>query len=298
MNPLVRALTLVSAACVPHHPRALPILESQYQVIGHRGAAKLAPENTHAGFRICTDAGLPFELDVTLSSDGRLVVIHDDTLDRTTPGSGPVHQTDWPTMSGLDAGSWLDPKWSGETLPLLPDVLRQHKVPIDIELKSPPDTRLREPLARAVVAAVVEAGANERVLLTSFDPFLLEFARQAGPQIARGQLLGTFTGTDLKAYEKWALQGLFFNARVQPDVLAVEAAFIRPGWLRRMKARGYRILAWTVNDPAEGRRLLALGVDGLITDDPLHMRAALAEGNPPFPPQHNRNPANTHEAAP
>jgi glycerophosphoryl diester phosphodiesterase len=242
-------------------------------VIGHRGAAALAPENTRAGFAAATALGVSFELDVTLSEDDQLVVIHDDSLDRTTNGSGEVATTAWEDIQPLDAGSWFGDTWSGESVPLLPEVLGEfgHTVVIDVEIKSPPSGTSVQPVARAVVAALQEAGLTQRAFVTSFNPYVLEAVRDADPSILRGQLVGTFEGADLSGIEKLVLRNLWLNRKAQADILAAEADFLRqrgPGYIRWMKRKGYRVFTWTVNEPAEMQEMLALGVDGIITDQP------------------------------
>jgi len=239
-------------------------------VIGHRGAAGLAPENTHAAFLAAASLGVPFELDVTLSATGEVVVIHDDTLDRTTDGAGYVDETPWCALSGLDAGSWFGPSHAGEPLPELGEVLRHFgpQVVVDIELKSPRDPALRQPLAEAVCRLVAEAGLVDRVFVTSFDPYLLEGVRAESPDIRRGQLFGSFDGADLNRMEKFVLRNLLLNGKAVADLLVAEATILRRGNVQRWRRMGYRVLAWTVNDPQEMRRLVDIGVQGLITDRP------------------------------
>ena len=270
-------LALAATACAGHNPRpADRVLTPSAQgvaIIGHRGAAGLAPENTASAFAEAADRGLSFELDVTLSQDGELVVIHDDTLDRTTTGSGDVAMTLWSDIARVDAGSWYGPAWAGEPVPRLPDVLSRfgHQVVVDIEIKPPPPGVSVQPVAQAVVAAIQAAGITQRVFVTSFNPYVLEAVRAADPSILRGQLVATFEGTDLSRIEKLVLRNLWLNRKASADLLAAEAAFLRqrgPRYVRAMKRKGYRVLSWTVNEPEEMREMVALGVDGIITDRP------------------------------
>ena len=270
-------LATIATACIPHAPRNTDALFGQpgkaMLVIGHRGAAGLAPENTHAAFAKAAELGVPFELDITLSKDGELVVIHDDTLDRTTTGQGAVAATVWADIHGLDAGSWLDSRWAGEPVPRLADVLEEFgdQVVIDIEIKTPPKGVAPGPVAQATVEAIRAAGLAQRCFVTSFNPFVLEAVKQAGPEIIRGQLTGTFRGADLKWYEKLALRNLALNDKATPDLIAAEAEFLEHRghhYVRALQRRGYRVLAWTVNDPQMMLHLADIGVDGLITDRP------------------------------
>ena len=281
-------LALVATACAGHNPRQSNQLfpAAGPVVIGHRGAAALAPENTHAAFAAAAELGVAFELDVTLSEDGHLVVIHDDTLERTTTGSGPVAETTWRDIQPLDAGSWYGSRWAGESVPSLPDVLGAfgHKVVIDVEIKSPPSGTSVKPVARAVVAAIQDAGLTQRAFVTSFNPYVLEAVREADPSILRGQLVATFDGADLTGLEKLVLRNLWLNRKAQADILAAEAAFLRargPRYVRWMKQKGYRVLAWTVNEPAEMQEMIGLGVDGVITDHPDLALEVLGEPSTP-----------------
>jgi len=224
-------------------------------------------------FRTAADLGLSFELDVTLSEDGALVVIHDDTLDRTTTGTGAVAATIWSDIAPLDAGSWFGADWSGERVPTLSEVLAEygHSVVIDIEIKSPPKGTSPLGVARAVVDAIQQAGLTQRVFITSFNPYVLEAVREADPSILRGQLVATFDEADLSGIEKLILRNLWLNRKARADILAAESAFLRQRgsrYVNAMKRRGYTVLCWTVNEPAEIREMVSLGVDGIITDRP------------------------------
>lgn len=268
---LLGSLLVLLGACAHHAPRDTSALfPEEVTVIGHRGAAELAPENTAAGFRAAADLGVGFELDVTQAVGGEVVVIHDDTLDRTTTGEGYVDQTPLATIRTLDAGTWYGTDWAGEPVPELRAVLADfgQQVVIDIEIKNPRDSERVGPLAREVVRLVEEAGLVDRVFVTSFNPYVLAAVREANPDIVRGQLYGRFKGADLNFIEKYVLKRLLLNGKAVPDLLVAEAAFLRKGYVRRMRRKGYRVMAWTVNDPEEMRRLVDWGVQGIITDRP------------------------------
>ncbi len=268
---LLTVMAMLASACAPHAPRDTSALfPDEVTVIGHRGAAAQAPENTASAFRVAAEHGVPFELDVTFASTGELVVIHDDTLDRTTSGEGYVDETPIATIRGLDAGSWLDSRFAGEPVPELGAVLAEFgsQVAVDIEIKNPRDSTKVSFLASEVVRLVEEAGVVDRVFVTSFNPYVLAAVREANPAIVRGQLYGTFKDSDLSGIEKFVLKRLLLNSKALPDLLVAEAAFLRKGYVRRMRKKGYRVMAWTVNDPEEMRRLAEWGVQGIITDDP------------------------------
>lgn len=277
ISELTAPLRDLSFARLPHAPRALDALGPLPRVIGHRGWAARAPENTLGGFLAAAEAGFAVELDVTMSQDGELIVIHDDTLDRTTEGHGPVAEAAWPQLAALpNAKGWGEP-WAEERLTRLDEVLSaiQGRVLVDIELKSPPGRADPAPLASRVAALVRRLGLVERVFVSSFSPYVLGALRAAAPEIFRAQLVGTFEGAGLPVHERLALRAHLLTKISHPDILIPEDRLVRPSEVRRWIDAGYAIFTWTVNEPAQARRLLNMGVSGVITDDPGLIGAAL-----------------------
>jgi glycerophosphoryl diester phosphodiesterase len=259
----------------PHNPRSTDHrFPAKVTPMGHRGAAKLAPENTLAGFRVAQEHGMGFELDVTLCASGEVVVIHDDTLDRTTDGKGAVTGILLTDLKGLDAGAHFSEGFAGEPVPTLDEVLEEFggKVTINIEIKTmdPPG-----PLAKAVVALVEKHDLVEQVILTSFDPTILEEVRLANPAIIRGQIYCDFKTSELPWIKKFLLRNLLLNAKSKPDMLMVGKSMVNPAYVKRQHERGYRIFVWTVNEPSEMEGLISMGVDGIITDRPDLLKKAL-----------------------
>jgi glycerophosphoryl diester phosphodiesterase len=226
--------------------------------IAHRGASGRAPENTHAAFAAALALGADaIELDCQLSADGELVVIHDETLERTTDGSGAVGDRTAAELARLDAGSWFDPAYRGERIPRLADVLEQvrDRVTLNVEIKSARDLgRIESKLA----ALVTEARATAWVVFSSFHWEMIRNMRAAAP---------------------WARLGVLCDEDPRPRgiALALElgAEAIVPGrrWVDRRVVeeahdRGLDVWVWTVNEPGEMRRLIALGVDALFSDWP------------------------------
>jgi glycerophosphoryl diester phosphodiesterase len=141
------------------------VRHGRVEVLAHRGASAVAPENTMAAFRAARDLGADgVELDVQPSADGELVVIHDVTLDRTTSGSGNVFQADWTQLRSLDAGSWFSPTHRGERVPRLGDVLQLEELRFEVELKGYGARFLEN-----VLRTVIDAGVLGRVEFTSFN---------------------------------------------------------------------------------------------------------------------------------
>jgi len=237
----------------------------------HRGASYHAPENTLSAFRLARDMGADgIELDVQLSRDGSLVVMHDATVDRTTNGSGAVAQLTLADLKRLDAGSWFSPDFTGERIPTLDEVFDAvgQDLLLNLELKAAgvESTGLEE----AVVSCIVEYGVEEQVLISSFNPLALQRVRQIHPQLRLALLYGS-TLHEAKR-EHW-VQRLHPLTALHPEYHLVDEAHL--AWAR---AHHCRVNAWTVDDPEEMRRLLALEVDGLITDRPDLLRALLNDG--------------------
>ncbi|MBN1977498.1 MAG: glycerophosphodiester phosphodiesterase [Anaerolineae bacterium] len=237
-------------------------------VIAHRGASAAAPANTIAAFEKAAVLGADgIEFDVHLSADGVPVVIHDYSVDATTNGSGRASELTLAQLKQLDAGAYFDPAFTGEHILTLEEVLQAFgdRLLLNIELKStsPRDNGLE----RVVVALVEEHGLGNRVLFSSFNPFSLRRAKKIAPHI----LAGLLYAPDLPLYlsRAWLAPIAPHEAR-HPQHTMVDARYM--AWARR---RGYRVNAWTVDEPDEMRRLIDLGVDGIITNVPGVLRDVL-----------------------
>jgi glycerophosphoryl diester phosphodiesterase len=227
--------------------------------IAHRGAGKLAPENTLAAFRLGAQHGYrAFECDVKLSRDGVPFLLHDDTLERTTNGHGDAAARTWAELSTLDAGSWHSRAFAGEPLASFAAIaaycLRNHHC-LNIEIKPSPGRERETGEGVAREAGGLWAGAPVPPLLSSFKPDALEGAMVTTPIVPRALLLDTL----------WA--GWFERAQALQCVAVVanHRLFDR-GMVERLHGAGLRALAYTVNDETVAEALLAMGLDGLITD--------------------------------
>lgn len=227
--------------------------------VAHRGAGKLAPENTLAAFRVGAAHGFRmFECDVKLSADGVPFLLHDTELERTTSGNGVAGERLWSALSQLDAGSWHSPAYAGEPLPTLQAVaafVLGNGLRLNIEIKPTPG---REALTGRVVAqhaARLWQGQAVPPLLSSFRPESLQGAREAAPQLPRALLLDSLWPGCLEMAESLGCVAVVTNH------LLMDAAL-----LARLRAQGWRALVYTVNELADAQALLALGIDGLITD--------------------------------
>ena len=227
--------------------------------IAHRGAGKLAPENTLAAFRLGAQHGhRAFECDVKLSADGVPFLLHDATLERTTSGVGEAALQSWGELSQLDAGGWHSPGFAGEPLPSLAGIAAYcigNAFALNIEIKPTPGDAARTGRVVAAAATRLWAGRVPQPLLSSFSAEALQTARDAGPQLPRGLLLDSL-------HDGWFEQAQSLGCvAVISHFELMDAAVIK-----RLHSAGLRALVYTVNDAAEAQRLIALGIDGLITD--------------------------------
>lgn len=220
------------------------------KIIAHRGASAHAPENTIAAFQLALEQGADgIELDVMLSKDDQLVVIHDATVDRTTNGTGKVRDLTLDELKKLDAGN-------GEKIPTLTEVFDHFggKFLINIELKNYASPFDRLPIE--VARAVARYDLVDSVLISSFNPFNFSRFRRQVPEAVIGLL--TLPG---KA-KSW-LYRLFRYTAIHPCYEDADADLIAAA-----KVKNQQINVWTVDDPDEIRRLTDSGVDGIITNDP------------------------------
>ena len=229
------------------------------RLCAHRGAGKLAPENTLAAFRLGYAHGYRMvEFDVKLAADGVTFLLHDATLDRTTHGRGRADAHGWRALSQLDGGSWHSPTYAGEPLPTLAAVARwsmAHDVAVNIEIKPTPGRERETGAAVAFDAATFWTGARVPPLLSSFSDVALEAARDAVPELPRAWL-GDRLPDDWR--ERIARLGC-----VAVDLKHVD---VTRAVIDDAHAAGLRVLTWTVNDAARAAELLDWGVDTLITD--------------------------------
>lgn len=240
-------------------------------VLAHRGVSRFFPENTLEAFRaaVAQRADL-IELDVSLSHDRVPVVIHDETLDRTTNGSGRVADHTVTGLQALDAGSWLGPEHQGVRLPTLEAVFQEvgGQIAINVELK--PEGFEAAPgadaLEQQVLALIQSHGLEETVVISSFEHRFFPRIRAVEKHLPLALLYETLPAAEvaLAACQDWDA------AAVNPNAKGVE-----PTWIAAIHQGGRRVLPWTVDDPEEMRKLLGWGVDGLFTNDPQTLQAVL-----------------------
>jgi glycerophosphoryl diester phosphodiesterase len=227
--------------------------------IAHRGAGKLAPENTLAAFRLGASFGYTaFECDVKLSADGVPFLLHDATLDRTSNAKGVAGDKPWADLSHIDVGAWHSRGFAGEPLPTLDNIAafcHANGHALNIEIKPTPGVERRTGEVVAAEARRLWAGRTTPPLLSSFEPAALEGARDAAPQLPRALLIDTLA------------EGWFERAQALGCVAVVaNYRLFDRAMVERLHGANLWALCYTVNDASAARRLLEWGLDGLITD--------------------------------
>ena len=227
--------------------------------VAHRGAGRLAPENTLAAFRLGARHGYRmFECDVKLSADGVPFLLHDTTLERTTNGRGVAGEQPWEALSRLDAGSWHSPAFAGEALPTFDSIARyclDNSYFLNIEIKPTPGVESRTGTVVADEAARLWRNTAVPPLLTSFQAAALEAARVAQPGLPRGLLIDELP-------ENW----LETATKLQCVVIVCNQKLWNADTVMQAQKAGFRTLSYTVNDETSAKRLIDLGTDGIITD--------------------------------
>jgi glycerophosphoryl diester phosphodiesterase len=227
--------------------------------IAHRGAGKLAPENTLAAFRVGAGHGYrAFECDVKLSADGVPFLLHDASLQRTTAERGVAGERPWSVLSRIDAGGWHGRTYAGEMIPSLEGIAAfclRNDFALDIEIKPTPGAEAATGRVVADAATRLWADAAIKPLLTSFSPDALAAAHASQPAVPRGLLLDAWRSGWLEEAQGLACAAVVTNYTML-DRQRIE----------HIHDIGMRVLAYTVNDPATARWLVACGIDGIVTD--------------------------------
>ena len=225
--------------------------------IAHRGAGKLAPENTLAAFRVGASHGhTAFECDVKLSADGVPFLLHDDTLERTTSGDGVAGERSWAELARLDAGSWHSSAFAGEPIASFEAIAAfclANAHLLDLEIKPSPGTELET--GRVLGQWVRKLWRGAPVLLSSFKPQALLGARESAPELPRALLLDTLWPTCMEV-----------AASLECVAIITKQDLMDAALLNQVHSAGRRALVYTVNDSARARELIALGIDGIVTD--------------------------------
>ncbi|MBM86410.1 MAG: glycerophosphoryl diester phosphodiesterase [Rhodospirillaceae bacterium] len=249
-------------------PRGGLFFRAPPRVIGHRGAMAKAPENTLASFRrAAKDGSRWIELDVHLTSDGIPIVFHDDELDRTSDGSGPLSAITLAELQRLDAGTWFNPEFAGARIPTLAEAVAlsdELGLKMNVEIKPSPGASVAT--AEAVVELIKTTSRTpQNILFSSFEIDALAAIQRAGQHWPRGLLLDDLhlgwrdEASQLGCSSVHPQHGTLTSADVVLDICET----------------GLAIFTFTVNNPARAKQLLDWGVDAVITDDPAAILAVI-----------------------
>jgi glycerophosphoryl diester phosphodiesterase len=226
-----------------------------FMVIAHRGASSYAAENTLAAFDLALQMGCRhLELDVELTRDGHIVVMHDDTVDRTTNGTGPVGSQTLAELRALDAGAWYGPLFAGERIPTLAEVLERYqgRMYLRIELKG-----RASQLASSTADLVRQYGMVEHVTVTSFQYPRLGEMRAYAPELPTGWLVSEVSDTTIGQAHILGLTQICPRADV-----------VTPALVRRLHAEGFVVRTWGVGNDAMMRQVVEAGADGMTVNFP------------------------------
>lgn len=230
-------------------------------IIAHRGDKTHAPENTLAAFKMAAENRADaIEFDVKLTSDGRIIVLHDPTVNRTTNGKGKISQLPFAAVRELDAGAWFSEQFRGECIPTLDEVFETvgRRLYMNIEL-----TNYATPLDNLVpkvVELIKKHALQSHMLFSSFFARNLTMTRKLLPEVPRGLLC--MRGIKGAWGRNFTWRGDYFG--LHPYWTDID-----PGLVNRVQAAGKRVYAWTVNPEEELKKMIGLGVDAIITDDPV-----------------------------
>jgi glycerophosphoryl diester phosphodiesterase len=236
-------------------------------IIAHRGYRARYPENTLIAFQAALDAGVPMiELDVTLSKDRKLVVIHDATLERTTNGHGPVSGTTLKQLKQLDAGGWFHPDFAGERIPELTEVLNltNGRAFVNIEIK-PHSHEAHNPtdaVEYQLIELICHRNIEDFVLISSFDLNILQRLTNINHSCALG-LISRQPADKNTAEICYRIKAVSWHPNHQ--ILTIEQ-------VKMMHTRGIRVFPYNADSAEEIRRVVDMGVDGVISSDPLLFR--------------------------
>jgi glycerophosphoryl diester phosphodiesterase len=223
-------------------------------IIAHRGASRAAPENTLSAMNKAIEFGADYaECDVFQTKDGEIVLFHDEEMERTTGKQGMIWEYTLAELRELEVGSWFKEEFRGEPIPTFREVIRlvKGKIKLNIEVKvSGEDLEI----AQKVVDIIRSEGITNECMVTSFEKPVIEKVKEIAPELNTGFIFDEEHPIDI-------FDGNWEYVCSKRNI--VDAEFVR-----RAKQKGKKVFVWTVNYPAEMKKLIGLGVDGIITDVP------------------------------
>jgi len=238
--------------------------------IAHRGAsgAGLAPENTLAAFEKAIQIGVDaLEIDVHITRDGRIVVLHDPSLDRTTSHRGLVRELSLEQVRRADAGSWYGKEFKGEKVPTLEEVLElaRHRALVLIEMKA-------DFIAERTLQIIADMRADDQVVIQSFNPQTVQRVKLLDPGLPTALLVGELPTTPSRLRARRLVKQVL---QVGANALSVWHATLTPPFFEEMRKRAVGVWVWTVDEEIVMRDLVLLGVQGIITNYPDRLNQVL-----------------------
>lgn len=251
---------------------------AECNVISHRGANLVAPQNTIEAFKKSKEIGCDgFETDVHLTKDGVPVICHNFTIDETSDGTGAIKDMTFAQLREYDFGKYKGDEFSGVKIPTLDEFLDvsaemgdKMKV-LDIEIKSERFGEAGVELVKKMITAVKEHGLFDKLLVSSFDPSILVVCKKVDPKCKTGILYSP----DKLLGIKICTHPVRFAQSIGADALHPFFMCVSPSYVKRAHAAGLQVNPWTVNSESAANRLIKWGVDGLITDNPGKMNMIL-----------------------
>lgn len=241
-------------------------LFSQIEVIAHRGASGSSPENTVISIKDALKQGAKYiEIDVHMTSDGHVVAIHDETVDRTTNGHGAVGELTLKEIKKLDAGSFFDSKFKREKIPTLEDVFTHlsNQAVVIIELKS--GNEKYKGIEKKIIELVLKYKLEQRVILKSFDVKILKSFKKLNPSISRLYcIIGTFGFMTID-------NGLRFRSMLSIEDVTyyqVHKFFLNQSLINKIHKAGKKVIVWDVHEINEIKKFHQMGVDFIESDYP------------------------------
>ena len=248
------------------------IQQKDFKIIAHKGASGIAPENTLASFQAALDIGVDIiELDVRQTKDEEIIVFHDQFLDRTTNGTGNVHEYNLEQLKQLDAGSWFSSKFSDQKIPTLKEVLDlvDGRCQVLIEIKHMDHPHYHDFADKLVDVIKLEDNGFDWVLIQSYEDKYLEEAQIYDDRIQINKMLIGEDSTPLLAfYIETKLKLGHGDSKGNLKTLNPEFKTLSPRRIFRMHSRGFEVFTYSVNTREDMIKMLNMGVDGIITDFP------------------------------
>lgn len=228
-------------------------------IIGHRGVAAQAPENTLASVRRAAELQIPWvEVDVTLTACGEVVLFHDMELDRCSNGRGPIALQNYDYLRTLDAGSWFGAQFENEIIPTLTELITElNRLGLGVNLEIKPTCGQDIQTAQRVAHVLRTHIQPVALLVSSFSQSALMVMQSLLPNVARGLLTVAIP-------EDWAIR----LSALDCVSLHCDWRFLTQANTHALQQAGYRVIAYTINDPVVAQRLFSWGVDSIISDQP------------------------------